>query len=152
MNYINAYYFDASVLAKLFIDEHESTKYREIFFKYPVRYVTTLCLMETLSVIKCRLLNKNKTKEYLGAVTDLMSLIKDSNIEVDDLNISSNEITNLAINIIEKHDIDFSDAIQIISIKKSSLRKHNIKCYLVSTDKNLIEAARIYGIETIENI
>ena len=141
MNEIKPHYFDASVIVKLFIEEEYSDVAKRIYGETSARFTTSLCFAESLAVIKKKSLKKSDTKAYLDSTLELIEIIKDGGLQIEEQNIFSREIYDEAELLVNKYKIDLADIFQIISIERSFMKKHGMKCTLVTADKDLHEAA-----------
>ncbi len=147
---ITIYYFDASVIAKLFLEEPGSEEARKIFNNASVRKTTSLCFSESLAVLKCKLFKKKKINEYLNATLDLISIKNDSNLEIEEQSIFNREMFDKAQSIIEENKkVDLADIFQILSIEESIYTHHGIPCILVTADGPLHELAIKRGVKSI---
>jgi predicted nucleic acid-binding protein len=141
--------FDASALVKRYIDEPGSDVLRAYWNTQATRYTTPFCLYETLGVLKRHKLNGKVTKErYLLAATDLVAWFRASHSRIHDLEFTSRDVFANAKELAEHHDLDLSDAFQLLSLKAGYF-SHFIAgsaTLLVTADEALALAARGMGL------
>ena len=135
--------FDASALVKVFVDEADCGPVRMYFnTQSPTKYTTPFCYFETLSVLKTKWLRSNITKkQYFDAAFAVTVWFQASTRKISDLDISNPSIF---------HEIDVSDAFQILSIKEGYFAplKYDSSTLLVTADRLLAKAAEKEGIRS----
>ncbi len=116
-----AIFFDASALAKLYLDEDRSDVVREAFRAETTRQTSPFCFYETLTLLKVRLITgKGAPRDfprYLDACARLISWYRANASRVPDLDITHPQTFKQARDIVEKSGLDLSDAFQILSVK-----------------------------------
>jgi len=145
-------YLDASALVKLVVDEKGSERLREYFESRPAFFTASLCFGEALGVLKVKYLYRSELDEraYSAAcftlVTDVLS--QSARIKVEDLDFEDLAIYNDVNDTAKKHRLDFSDALQIVI-----LRRGRFSCFgepesavLVTGDAGLAKATRAEGL------
>lgn len=141
------YYYDASVLVKLFLNEDGSNVVRQHRrnpeHKLPF-YTTSLCFAETLVVLKMKYVRKEITQEqYLDAGDYLISCIREEDIQIANIDITDEKIFEEVEEIVSHHNIDISDAFQIVTIKQDySSKELQMPAILITADRGLAKAAR----------
>lgn len=142
---IETIFLDASAIVKYYLNEHGSDEVRKIFNSHNVRYTTSFCLAEALGVFKCKHIkgkNIKDTDAYLDSTLDLIEYIKGGTITIEEQNLFDRNIYDKIEKLVEKYKIDISDLFQLVSIQESFLSKHGISCTLITSDRNLFEAAK----------
>jgi predicted nucleic acid-binding protein len=135
--------FDASALAKLYLDEPGSVELRQ-FWKVPTRYTTPFCLYETLGILKRNRLKDRLTKErYLRAATELVAWFRASQSR-NDIDFTQPKVFAEAKKLAEQTDLDLSDAFQLLSLRDGYFSGliGNSATLLVTADEALARAAR----------
>lgn len=147
---IKIHYFDASVLAKLYLEEPGSDEARKIFKESTVQRTTSLCVAESLGILKCRLFKKKEYEKYLDTTLDLVAAITNSTLRIDEQSLFNRELFDKAQKIIETNKkVDLADVFQIISIEESFYKQQGMPCVLVTADKELYNLAIERGLESI---
>jgi len=143
-------FFDASALVRLYVDEPEYEKVRTYFNNSSTKYTTPFCFYETLSILKGKWTHNKLTREkYITAVLKLTAWYSASSSQISDLDFTSPDLIRSASAIVEAHNIDFSDAFQILSIRQGYFA-HNCgesQTVLITADKGLADAARALGLK-----
>lgn len=144
-----ARYLDASALVKLVIEEGDCHFVREFFRQNGHFCATALCLAEALGVIKGKWDHNRLTKEQYFAAT--RSLIIDAwgkKIEVDNINLFTPQGHSSVEMIANKHSLDLSDALQLVTILhgRYSVLGPNSASVLVTADGRLAAAASLEGV------
>ena len=159
-------YFDASALVKLYIKKEDNQQLRDFYYKdtnlFGTKFFTTwLCLAEALGVLKSKWSGqqskdnstKIETDEYLKAVFSLIIEWR-NRIESDDIKSVDPSVPHQVRNIAEKYNLDYSDALQLWSIKSGRLSRFAVKVepyesalVLITADKALATAAESEGIK-----
>lgn len=149
-----ARYLDASVLIKLVVHEGDSQPIRD-FFNTNVNFCTTpLCLAEALGRLK-GMWKKGKlghrklsTDGYFEATCRLIANARGKRIKIDDVELIKQTVHANVEKMARKHDLDLSDALQLITVLKgrySSLGP-NSASVLITADGSLATAAQAEGI------
>jgi predicted nucleic acid-binding protein len=149
-------------LVKLYINESGSERLREFFYSDTNFHTTWLCLAEALGYLKSKWVGPQskkdatriKIEEYFKATRELIIDWR-MRIESDDLELIDPSIPLKVEEMAKKHDLDYSDALQLITIKRG---KHSHLAYesapnvyesaliLITGDKGLASAAEFEGI------
>ena len=144
--------FDASALVKVFVDEADCGPVRMYFnTQSPTKYTTPFCYFETLSVLKTKWLRSNITKkQYFDAAFAVTVWFQASTRKISDLDISNPSIFIRMRELVDRHEIDVSDAFQILSIKEGYFAplKYDSSTLLVTADRLLAKAAEKEGIRS----
>lgn len=141
--------FDASALVKRFLNEQGSDVLCQYWNTHSTLYTTPFCLYETLGVLKLRKLRYNLTKEgYFEAATRVVAWYRASTRSVKDLDFTRADIFANAKKIAEQHDIDLSDAFQLLSLQEGFFAPlvGDSATLLVTADESLANAARARGL------
>lgn len=146
--FVKVKYLDASVIAKLFLDEEGSSKFRDYFYNDTNYCTTFMTYYETMSVLKSRLFRGSNKDVYYHAIEKLAihgwgGKIELESIELNDINIFKN-INSLSM----RYNLDVADAIQIYAILNGKYRflAHEGASVLITADSNLAGAARTNNI------
>ena len=149
MEFLKNTFLDASAAVKLVIDEPGSEHIRKYFdSNFSHFYMTSLCLAEALGVLKRKMRKKEINRDtYFDAVFDLMSHLEDENFRLDDtLKISLGNL-NEAENLARQHELDLSDALQIVTVKERFKHwAYESKTVLATADRDLQKAAQQEGL------
>jgi predicted nucleic acid-binding protein len=156
-------YLDATALVKLYIKENDSQHLRDFFSSNQTHFRTTwLCLAEALGCLKSKWIGpqskkvatKIDTETYFEASLELLFNWR-LRIELDDLKLVNPSIPLKVEEIAKKYKLDYSDALQLITIKNgeySSLAYESAPgvyepaLVLITADKDLAFAAESEGI------
>jgi predicted nucleic acid-binding protein len=140
LEYAPTYLADASALVKLVIKETGSSVLRHLLDEHGFFYTTLLCFTEALGVLKRYRSKKRLSQEqYIGAANRLRGLVTSRCIkfvEYGDLTVP--QIFYAATDLSDDHNIDLSDALQIVSVQRS----HLADAILITADRDLAKAAR----------
>lgn len=152
MAHVIPHYLDASVAVKLAVKEPDSS----VLEKYILErwasefYVTEFAFYEVLGVLKrFWLKGKISDHQYYSGISVLQALLADGQIKIDrDFRPDDRSILLALKEIVERREIDYSDALQIYAIKNGRWRGRCglFETVLVSADKGLIEAAQLEGL------
>jgi predicted nucleic acid-binding protein len=143
-------FFDASALVKIYVAEDGHEKVRTHFHNSPTKYTTPFCFYETLSVLKGKWGRKELDRnQYLDAAFRLSAWYAASSSQIIDLNFTNPDLLQSARSLVEVHNIDLSDAFQILSVKHGYFSRliNNSRTLLVTADKGLVSAARSQGLK-----
>ena len=141
--------FDASALVKRFLNEESSNVLRQYWNTHSTLYTTPFCLYESLGVLKLRKLRCELTKkEYLEAASRLVAWYRASARDIKDLDFTRLDVFTNAVKIAEQHDLDLSDAFQLLSLQEGFFARlvGDSATLLVTADKALANAARAIGL------
>src|SRR6267142_1389097 len=111
---------DASALIKLVLPEPRSEKLRAYLASESGWYTTPFCFYEALSVLKVKYIYKHKITEdeYHKATFDLMAAFRGGAQHIPDLDLTNALTFSETLKLCKTHDVDLSDAFQIMSIIK----------------------------------
>jgi len=148
-DWAKAHYLDASAIIKLLIDIPEENIGREAlrayFYGNANFHMTSLCFAEALGVlkVKCFYHKKIKEEDYLTAIENLIW----GRTIIDDVPIKNYNILQEAKKLISDHQLDLSDAMQIVTIMRGtySILGLNSQSILITADTKLANAARAEG-------
>jgi predicted nucleic acid-binding protein len=143
-------YIDASALIKYLKYEDGSEQIVEFINNNVNLCVTSICMSEALGALKAQSYNK-QDPGYYPAVKKFMMLLFNGKFEIEDSNFHSNyDLIELIDDYSNKFQLDFSDAMQLVTIQhgKYSFLGPNSNSVFVSADKKLIKSARSLGIQT----
>jgi predicted nucleic acid-binding protein len=155
-------YLDASALVKLYVNESGSKGLQEFFYSDTNFYTTWLCLAEAVGCLKSKWVGRQskndgtriKTEEYFKATRELIINWR-FRIESDDLELIDPSIPLKVEEMAKKHSLDYSDALQLITIKmgkysnvayKSAPNVYESALILITGDTGLASAAESEGI------
>ena len=141
------HYLHASALVKLVIPEDHADKLRA-YCGRALLASTSLCFGEALGVLKGKWTHNRLTQEeYLAACEELFAHVRNETLEIEDSPIFSrasyDEIERLA----QKHSIDISDALQLLTLRSGTYSKleGTARASLVTADRKLANAAKAEG-------
>lgn len=112
--------------------------------------MTSLCFAEALGVLKAKYFHKQSITEkgYLNRSYLLTVWVRDRRIKLDEVPLTGPEVFGEVEAIVKRYQIDISDALQIVTIKKG--KYYNLagesKSLLITADRGLAEAARNEGL------
>jgi predicted nucleic acid-binding protein len=156
-DWAKAYYLDASALVRLIADDPDDAPGRDILRKYcrehPSKLATSHCVSEALSVFKWKSLHKKISQnQYLKCVQDFIRTVIGGALEIDEVPLLSPTLFTEAERLIKKHNIDFIDCLQIVTILhgRYSVLGPNSKSILITADHKLALAARAEGAKVWE--
>jgi predicted nucleic acid-binding protein len=153
-------YLDASALVKLYIEENGSKQLQDFFYSNTNFRTTWLCLAEALGCLKSKWVGRQskdtatkiETEKYFEATLKLIINWR-MRIEFDDL-----ELVTVPLKVEEiarKYELDYSDALQLITLKSGIYSKlsyesapnvYESALVLITGDKNFATAAESEGI------
>ena len=147
-------YLDASALIKLVVEEQDGYVIREFFHGNANFCTTSLCLAEALGRLKGLWKKGRKdglklsTDQYFKATRELIIDAWGGRIEVDELKLFDPLIHTDVESLAKKYDIDLSDALQLITIKKGrySVLVSDSASILITADGPLADAAKSEGV------
>jgi predicted nucleic acid-binding protein len=154
---IKVHYYDASALVKLVADDVDEEPGRDVLRNYHRAhahpgYTTSFCIAEAFGALKRKFLRGRISEaQYLKFVKDLIRETGNT-FEVDELPpldpVVGSEFERLA----TKHNIDFVDCLQIVTILKGRFRIFDgpSKSILITADRELAKAARSEGAKVWE--
>jgi predicted nucleic acid-binding protein len=113
-------------------------------------YITSICVAETLSVLKVKYLyRKELTQEqYFAAAYTFFSFLRDS-LHVEDVSLENHHVFFEAEELAKRHGLDIVDALQLFTLKHGRFSKFvgPSKSLLITADEALANAARTEGLE-----
>ena len=146
-------FLDASAIVKLVVDEkgyEQVRKYLDVLRHPSFMFTTNFCFFESLSVLKrkwCKgQINKKEYRDYCGL---LFAYKKEDRIKIEEYPLQNlHDFWKLEC-LVEKYNIDISDALQLLSIKETILAKFagESETTLITADKDLAESAKKEGIK-----
>jgi len=147
MEYLFAYFLDASVMLKLVKNEAGSDRMREICGRETWIRTTWICVAETYGVLKKKFKDPN---EYLKRLHDFQDWL-DRSIEIEkQVERRHVESFHEAESLMKRWRFDFSDAMQLVTLKEgiyAELNRSKSAPVLVTSDKKMINAAKDQGIK-----
>lgn len=149
-SHVKANYLDTSAIIKILIDEPESSLIAEYFKGPHLFYMTSLCFAEALGVLKAKYFRHHHITEkgYLNRSYRLMVLVRDRRIKLDEVSLAQPKEFEEVEAIVRKYQIDTSDALQIVTIKKDKFSNFSgeSQSLLITADGGLAKAARNEGL------
>lgn len=138
-------FLDASAMVKLFVDKNGSEQIRGDFEDTTISFFTTnFCYFETLSALKRKWEDKKIShEEYMQHCSLLFAYKKEERIKIEEYPLTNlNDFTKLE-RLTRSYDIDISDALQLLSVKETSLRLtvEESETTLITADEKLAKAA-----------
>lgn len=150
MGLIRTHYLDASAIVMLFVEEPGSDKLRAYIGPHATRHTTSLCLAESLGVLKAKYKHHHITHErYLACCEELMAFLREGSLVVEDVQLSTRAIFDQAEDLCRKYAMDFSDACQLLTLRTGLLSKLEGESSptLVTADQKLAQAAKREGLK-----
>lgn len=148
---LRPYLLDASALLKLFLDEPGSDRVRTLFQRASWIETTWLCVAETYGRLKALWL-KGQIDEgkYLSSLFVLNTYLRDEKVTLTGQMVQDLQDYLTIRDLVQKHAIDFSDALQFVAIRESmkATLVGDSRPMLVTSDGGMLEVARLYGIVT----
>jgi predicted nucleic acid-binding protein len=143
-------YLDACAAVKLVIPESGSD-HLQAYFASPHSFsITSFCLFEAFGVLKRKMCNDEIPREqYFGACYMLVAYLRGRRIRIDDqAKIDSIQTFMDAQAFAKKHNLDLSDALQLVTVKHGIFCKAiaESKTVLVTSDGALVKAAEAEGL------
>lgn len=150
--FVRANYLDASAIIKVLVEEPgNSSRVAEYFKSSHSFYMTSLCFAEALGVLKAKYFHHGNITErgYLNRSYLLTVFVKNRRIKLDEVPLTEPKIFEEVEGIVKKYQIDTSDALQIVTIKKGifSNRVAESQSLLITADGDLAKAARNEGLK-----
>ncbi|TAK03091.1 PIN domain-containing protein [bacterium] len=149
-SYIRANYLDASAIIKVLVEEPDSSLVAE-YFKGPHTFcMTSLCFAEALGVLKAKYFRHHHITEkgYLNRSYLLTVWVRDLRIKLDEVPLTEPKVFEEVEAIVKKYQIDTSDALQIVTIKRGEFSNFTgeSQSLLITADGDLAKAARHEGL------
>ena len=152
MSAVHANCFDASALIKRYIQEKGSDIIRQYWQREAIKFTTSLCFYETLTLLKVNYLYRKKLDQadYRRANLDLCSWFGDVVLkEYPEPHFLSPKVFFEAQKMADQYQLDLSDGFQIVSVRdgfNAHLWWGESRTILVTADKKLAKAARAEGV------
>ena len=146
---IRTHYLDTSAIVKLVVSEDGSESLRSYRSQHSIFYTTSLCLAETLGVLKGKYLkNLVSQEQYLTACDILLGQVRAELLGVDEIKIADQKVYSEVDKLAKKYSIDISDAFQIVTLKEGffSRMEGDSEPILITADETLAMAARREGL------
>ena len=148
--YFRASYLDASAIIKVLVEEPDSLNVAQ-YFKAPHSfYMTSLCFAEALGVLKAKYFRHQSITEkgYLNRSYLLTVWVRDQRIKLDEVPFTEPEVFGEVEVIVKRYQIDTSDALQIVTIKRGKFSHcaGESQPLLITADRSLAEATRSEGL------
>jgi len=152
---VRTHCLDASALIKHYIKEHGSADLSAYLQGQANWYTTPFCLFEALSVLKAKFKNKNRPDaitedEYHSAGFSMLADFDVRSKHLRDLDFINPLVFSEVQSICRKYPmLDFSDAFQILSVKKGYYSHFcgDSQTVLVTADADLAKAAELEGLK-----
>jgi predicted nucleic acid-binding protein len=141
---VHATCFDASALAKLYIDELGSKELRQYWRIQATRYTTPFCFYETLGVLKQRVPKVLTREQYFDAASRLHAWFRVSSSQINDIDFTQVDVFRDAKDLAQSYDLDLSDAFQLLTLQAGFFAPlvGGSATLLVTADGKLAKAAR----------
>jgi predicted nucleic acid-binding protein len=150
-SYFKASYLDASAIVKVLVEEPDSSLVAEYFKGPHPFYMTSLCFAEALGVLKAKYFRHRQITEkgYLNRSYLLTVWVRDQRIRLDEVPLTQADVFEEMEAIVKKYQIDTSDALQIVTIKKGNFSNlaGESQSLLITADGDLAKAARSEGLK-----
>jgi predicted nucleic acid-binding protein len=115
-NGIKIKYLDTSSIAKLYLEEDGSSRFRNYFINHTNFCTALMTFYEAMNVIKSRLFKRGDSEKYYHAVTDLAIHGWGGKIELEPIDLSKMEVFKEVSKLASENNLDVADAIQIYAI------------------------------------
>lgn len=152
---VRTHCLDTSALVKHYIHEKGSDELRPYLQGHANWYTTPFCLFEALSVLKAKAKNKRRTdriteEQYHNAGFAMLTDFDARSKHLPDLDFVDPIVFSEVQSICRKYPtIDFSEAFQILSVKKGYFSPlcGDSQTVLVTADAELAKAAELEGLK-----
>lgn len=111
-------YLDTSSIAKLYLEEDGSSRFRTYFNNHTNFCTALMTFYEAMNVLKSRLFSKSSSEKYYHAVTDLAIQGWGGKIELEPIDLSKMEVFKEVSKLASENNLDVADAVQIYAILK----------------------------------
>jgi len=142
---VRANLLDASVLVKNFVKEKGSNILEKYLRNETILYTTPFCFYEALNVLKMKWLRKEICKQdYLSNSFSIIGWFLQTSHGIKDIDLFSPTVLGEVKKIVDRYQLDLSDALQIISVKYGRFSKLVVdsRTVLITADKRLAEVAK----------
>ena len=141
-------YLDTSSIAKLYLEEDGSSRFRTYFFNHTNFCTVLMTFYEAMNVLKSRLFRKSSNLKYYHAVTDLAIHGWGGKIELETIDLSKMEVFKGVSKLAIENNLDVADAVQLYAILngKYSQWRDGSGPVLITGDEPQELAAVKYGI------
>lgn len=149
MRTIRTHYLDTSAIVKLLVDEDGSAVVRAYLGSHATLATTSVCLAETLGVLKLKFRRKLLSEEqYLAASEELLAHVRNETLEIDDIGISERSTFDEMESLIKRYSLDVADAYQLVTLTRGlySRLEGDSRPILVTADEALAKAAKSEGL------
>ena len=153
------FFYDASAITKLFVDEPGADVARKIFNDAAQVYTSWVVIAEVLGALKRKWLRKEIDDDQYGkSVHLLLSYVAELRLKAVDVRNRNGQpaLDTFELDILKIRkahpELDAADALQFAAIQNTYLRTFasESKTQLVSADRNLLKAAAAEGIPAID--
>ena len=146
-----ANFFDASALVKVFGHESDGAALRDYWnARSPTKHTTPFCFYEAMGILKGKWLTRRELtkEEYFEATLRLFAWYNAATWYAHDVDLHEPTVFFRVQEIADRHSLDLSDALQILSVKEGyfSALANDSRTVLVTADKGLANAARAEGL------
>ena len=149
---------DASALVKHYVKETGSDALRVYLQAEPTWYTTRFCLYEALGVLKAKAKKKNRPDritedDYHKAGHAMLADFDTRSKHLPEVDFITPSIFSEVLSLCKKYPkLDFSDAFQIVSVKKDFYSKLSgeSRTALVTADAELAKAAHLEGLKVAQ--
>lgn len=143
-------YLDASAAVKLVIDEPGCQSLRKYLDEQSPLYISTVCVAETLGVLKRKWLRGELGEEsyFRASFVFLAHLTQHGKIIVENDDLADPHVFFECEDLARKHGLDLSDALQLYALKAGCLSGgvDESQALLITADMKLAAAARAEGL------
>jgi predicted nucleic acid-binding protein len=149
MTWMKVTYLDASVAVKLLCDEPRSEEVRAYCREEAPVWITQVCFFETLGVLKAKFVRHEISPQgYFAACGALLGLKQTRFLVVDEITLEGDRLFLGVEDLARKHHLDFSDALQILSVREGRFRGGTgpSSTVLATADRALAAAAVAEGL------
>lgn len=150
IEWLRAAYLDASAAVKLVVDELGSREVEGYMEENPPLYISTVCVAETLGVLKRKWLRGELGEEsyFRASFVFLAHLAQGGKIIVENDDLADSHVFFECEDLAKKHGLDLSDALQLYALKAGCLSDgvDESQALLITADMKLAAAARAEGL------
>jgi predicted nucleic acid-binding protein len=120
---VRAHYLDASVLVKIVADDADEAPGRDVFREYYrsniLMYTNSFCVVECLSAFRRKWMKKQiSLEEYLHYIDGFYRRGVGHKLQLEDLELLAPQFRSEAERLMSVHQLDFVDAVQIVTLMK----------------------------------